>query len=403
MKLAIITERANITLGGAERSVFELAARMALLGVDVKILAATGAAQSRMVSVLCSSAEKRVALKDFEKALLRHFEEKQYDIIHSTLPFDFADVYQPRGGSYPEAAIRNAASYNTAFMRIFKLLTSFANRRRASLAQAEKRLCRNEKGPVIAALSEYVRTQFKKHYNLPDERIAVIPNGIRLPASAQRLKTDKLRAQILAKLNIKQANEPVFFLFAAHNFRLKGLANLIKAVAVVKSKFTKRPACLIVAGRGQTRKYRRLAAGLNVKDRIIFLGPAGSIGNPLAVADVAVLPTYYDPSSRFILEALAAGKPVITTKYNGATDLFTADRHGRIFDSPDDIDSLAEAVRCFCSTENLIAAKKAIEDDDIKSKISIETHCKKLLALYDAIIKKRTLTSDKCGSRINHE
>jgi UDP-glucose:(heptosyl)LPS alpha-1,3-glucosyltransferase len=389
MKLAIITERADITLGGAERSVFELAARMAILGVDVKILAATGRTESRRVKVLCSSSEKRIALKDFEKLLLKHIEENHYDIIHSTLPFYFADVYQPRGGSYCEAAIRNAASYHNTVLRIFKLLTSFANLKRAALVRAEKKLCKEEKGPIIAALSEYVKIQFKKHYNLPDERICVIPNGIRLPASAQMPKTDRLRAQILAKLNIKEADEPVFFLFAAHNFRLKGLANLIKALAVVKNKFTKRPAYVIVAGRGRTLKYRRLAAGLNVKDRIIFFGPAGNIRNLLAVADCTVLPTYYDPSSRFILEALAAGKPVITTKYNGAIDLFTAERHGKVFDSPDDIDSLAETMRYFCSTENLIAAKEAIEDDDIKSKISIETHCKALLTLYETIIKNR--------------
>jgi UDP-glucose:(heptosyl)LPS alpha-1,3-glucosyltransferase len=390
MKVAIITERANISLGGAERSVFELAARLALLGVDVKILAAAGTAQSRRVMVLCSSVKKRVALKDFREAIGRHLDENHYDIIHSTLPFDFADIYQPRGGSYPEAAMRNAASYETSVLRIFKLLTSFVNLRRTALARAEKKLCKNNKGPVIAALSEYVRAQFKKHYNLPDERICVIPNGIRLGLPAEKFEADKFRAKILKRFSIKQADEPVLFLFAAHNFRLKGLANLIKALAVVKNKFTKRPAFLIVVGRGRTGKYRRLAGGLNVKDRIMFLGPAGNIGNLLAICDVAVLPTYYDPSSRFILESLAAGKPVITTKYNGAVDLFTAERHGKIFDSPDDIDSLAEAMRHFCTTENITAAKKAIEGDDIKSRVSIETHCRALLALYETIIKNRT-------------
>ena len=70
--------------------------------------------------------------------------------------------------------------------------------------------------------------------------------------------------------------------------------------------------------------------------------------------------------------------------------MFTADKHGKIFDSPDDIDSLAEAMRYFCSSETIAAAKKAIQDDDIKSKVSIQTHCKKLLALYDEILKNRT-------------
>jgi len=389
MKLAIITERANITLGGAEKSVFELAARMALLGVDVKILAATGTASSHRVRILCGNTEKRVSLKIFERALRQHLNEEHYDIIHSVLPFDFADVYQPRGGSYPEAAIRNAASYNNAALRIFKLLTSFANFRRTALARAEKKICKKENAPVVAALSEYVKTQFRKYYNLPDNKICVVPNGIKLAHSINKARSDKLRSQILAQLKIKEAQQPVFFLFAANNFRLKGLVPLIRAMKILTEKMTKRPPYLVAAGKGSAADYRRLGRKLNIENRIIFIGPIPHIQNAIDITDVAVLPTYYDPSSRFILESLAAGKPAITTRYNGAADLFTADRHGKIFDSPDDIDSLAEAMRYFCNTENLAAAGKAIEDDDIKSKVSIETHCKKLLALYDQIIKNR--------------
>lgn len=372
-------------LGGAERSVFELAAKMVLLGADVKILAATGTTRSRRMEILCGDGKKRVGLKEFEIALLSHFKENNYDIIHSVLPFDFADVYQPRGGSYPEAVIRNAASFDNTAMRIFKLLTSVTNFRRTSLWRAEKRVCKNSDAPVVAALSEYVKNQFKKHYNLPDERIFVIPNGIRPFAVVDKVKSDRLRRQIFDKLNIKQADEPVLFLFGAHNFRLKGLAPLVKALAVLNNKFTKRPAYVIVSGRGSATKYRRLAERLGVKDKILFLGSAGSVRYLLAVCDIAVLPTYYDPSSRFVLEALGAGRPVITTKYNGACDLFTADRHGKVFDSPDDVDSLAGAMKFYCNTENIAAAQKAIADDNIKTNVSIETHCKKLLELYKKI------------------
>jgi UDP-glucose:(heptosyl)LPS alpha-1,3-glucosyltransferase len=390
MKLAIITERANITLGGAEKSVFELAARLALLGVDVKILAATGTESSHRVKILCGDTEKRVSFKTFGKALRSHLAEEHYDIIHSVLPFDFADVYQPRGGSYPEAAIRNAASYNNAAARFFKLITSFANIRRTILAHCEKKMCKKENAPIVAALSEYVKSQFKIHYNMPDEKIRVIPNGIKLSLNPDKIRSDKLRSAILSSLNLKEADEPVFFFFAAHNFRLKGLGPLIQAMKILSEKLTKRPPYLVVAGKGSPSDYRRLARSLKIQNRLIFLGPAPHIQSALDVIDVAVLPTYYDPSSRFILEALAAGKPVITTRYNGAADLFTADKHGKIYDSPDDIDSLAEAMRYFCSTENISAAKKAIENDDIKTKVSIETHCAKLLDLYGTIIKNRT-------------
>lgn len=389
MKVAIITERANITLGGAEKSVFELAAAMILAGVDAKILAATGTTHSHRVKALCDSTKKRVSLKTFEKSLKQHLSENHYDIIHSTLPYTFADIYQPRGGSYPEAAIRNASSYKRTTVRFLKLFTSFANIKRTTLARAEKKLCRKQDGPIVAALSEYVKTQFKKHYNLPDERICVIPNGIKPTHNINKTRSDKLRSQILAQLKIKEAQMPVFFVFAANNFRLKGLVPLIRAMKILTEKFTKRPPYLVVVGKGSAADYRRLGCKLKIANRIIFIGPTSHMQNVLDVTDVAVLPTYYDPSSRFILEALAAGKPVITTKYNGAVDLFTADRHGKIFDSPDDIDSLAEAMKYFCNTENITTSKKTIEDDDIKTKVSIKTHCQKLLDLYDTIIENR--------------
>ena len=108
----------------------------------------------------------------------KHLSENSYDIIHSVLPFDFADVYQPRGGSFAESILRNAASYQNKFIARYKRLTAFANFRRTILLRAERKLCKNPNGPIIAALSQYVAEQFKRHYGLNDERLIIVPNGV---------------------------------------------------------------------------------------------------------------------------------------------------------------------------------------------------------------------------------
>ena len=64
-----------------------------------------------------------------------------------------------------------------------------------------------------------------------------------------------------------------------------------------------------------------------------------------AAADVYVQPTWYDPCSLVVLEALACGRPVITTRFNGASELMEDGREGLILDTPADIDALAEAMR----------------------------------------------------------
>jgi len=399
-KVAIIIERIDIALGGAERSVFELAAELSVLGLEVDIVAAKGPtpeyycrgqANSKNIHILCQDRPgRRACYFTFEKALRKYLSESRYDIIHSVLPFEFADVYQPRGGTYTESIVRNAASYQNRFIESVKKLTAFANVRRTVLRQAERKLCKKPNGPIIAAISEYVAQQFRRHYAVRDERIVVIPNGVKIGKQIDTDEANKLREQILMQLGIKEADNPIFFLFVANNFRLKGLSVLLKAMRLVAAHHkTQRDAYLIAAGSDSTHKYRHIAKKLDVHKKIIFLGPIRDIQNALSIIDVAVLPTFYDPSSRFILEAIAAGKPVITTRFNGAADLFVNNRHGRVIDGPDDIQALADAIGYFTDTNNIRKASEAIIADNLKEKVSISHVAKQMIPVYESVLRTK--------------
>lgn len=386
-KIAIIIERANIALGGAERSVIELAKTLNIKGFNVDVLAASGQVNVKNIKLLCGNDLKRVSFGCFKNVLRKYLQENSYDIIHSTLPFDFADIYQPRGGCYAEAITRNAASYNSRSKARWKKLTALANIRRTILLRAEKKLCEKPDGPIVAALSNYVSTQFKDHYGLKEERIALLHNGVKIDKVVDYKVADKLRAQILQQLKLKEADRPLFFLFAANNFRLKGLEPLIKAWAVAAAKKTHRNKYLIIAGRGSSRKYIHLARKLQVHRKIIFLGPIRHIQNALSIADVGILPTFYDPSSRFILETIAFGKPAITTKYNGAIDLLTP-QSVKIIDEPGNIDSLADAINHFSNDDNIKNASEAIKKDNLKQAVSVDRVVAELAGLYETILEK---------------
>jgi UDP-glucose:(heptosyl)LPS alpha-1,3-glucosyltransferase len=390
-KIAIIIERADITLGGAERSVFEMAGALSALGHDVDIVAAKGQTSSENIRVLCQDKPgRRACYFTFKKALKEHLSENHYDIIHSVLPFEFADVYQPRGGTYIESTLRNAASYQNRFTKSYKKLTAFTNLRRTILRRAERKLCSKPDGPIIAALSKYVAEQFKQHYAVKDDHIVVIPNGVKTDKRIGAEEAKKLREQITRQLGLKETTNAVFFLFAANNFRLKGLAPLIKAMqSAAAQRRTQADTYLIAAGSDRISKYRKMAKKLDVDKKIVFSGPVRHIQNILSVIDVAVLPTFYDPSSRFILEAIAAGKPVITTRFNGATDLFIDNRHGKVIDGPEDIGALAEAIRYFADKNNIQKASEAIAADNLIEKVSIERAAKQLVSVYEAILQRK--------------
>ena len=219
-----------------------------------------------------------------------------------------------------------------------------------------------------------------------------IPNGVRIHQQTDIKEADRLRTEILTRLGLKEADEPILLLFVANNFRLKGLSEAIKALKYKAEKNDPAgKAYLIVAGSDRTHKYIRLAKKLGVDMQILFLGAVKHIQNILSITDVAILPTFYDPCSRFILEALSMDKPVITTRFNGAIDLFTNNRHGKIIDDATDIPALAEAIGYFSDTNNIRKASQAIIADNIKENISISRVAKQLESLYESILARKGL------------
>lgn len=383
MKVAIIIERTDTALGGGERSVSQLADALREKGTDVTILAAKGDVRSENVKQLCAeTGTKRISLSVFSQAIKTHLKENKYDIVHSTLPLDVADIYQPRGGSYLEAMIRNADSYGSRFVSSFKKMTHFTNLRRLEMIKAEKRVCDNFPNIKIAALSEYVKKQFIAHYNIDESRITTIANGVAFKTSPNADDVSALRAKWCDILGIK--NGPIL-LFAANNFRLKGLSSLIKAMALTDG------VCLVVAGSGRAGKYLKLAKKLNVGGRTLFAGSISDITPAIYAADVAVLPTYYDPCSRFILEGLASQKPVITSRYNGASEIFSDGKHGKIISQPDDVKGLAGAIAFCTDPDNAENITKAIAHDALADKISIDRHVREMIQLYEEIIQTRSL------------
>jgi UDP-glucose:(heptosyl)LPS alpha-1,3-glucosyltransferase len=393
LSVAIIIERMFPALGGAERSISELAEELAAQGINVRILAAAGQA-SQYCSVLCTDdPRKRTSFHTFEKALRQHLSQNHYDIIHSVLPFDFADLYQPRGGSYKEAMLQNIAGFSCPCLRCWKRMTHFVNIRRTTLLRAEKRLCIKNDRIVIAALSDYVKQQFIRHYHLPEERIAVIGNGVNINRVANVQWANAFRQDILKRLPLSLRNNAVLFLFAANNFRLKGLGELIAAFAEAVGKSPSTPAALVVIGKDNPDAYRQQARAMGIESRVFFCGPQEDGFSVLSACDVAVLPTYYDPCSRFILEAIAQAKPVITSRFNGAAEQFQTGRHGIVIDRPTDTSALAEAVLAMCNPKTTKTMTDAILADNLKEKVSIARHVGQLRQVYDIILAQKKGTA----------
>jgi UDP-glucose:(heptosyl)LPS alpha-1,3-glucosyltransferase len=115
---------------------------------------------------------------------------------------------------------------------------------------------------------------------------------------------------------------------------------LLNALALV----LERNARLVVVGHPDFARYERQAHRLGIGDRVRFLGHRADPRDCYFAADYLVHPTFYDPCSLVVLEALACGLPVVTSRYNGAAELLSPPADGVVIDDPHAAPELAAAL-----------------------------------------------------------
>jgi len=324
----------------------------------------------------------------FEDAVAEHTSQNGYDIVHSMTPLRAADVYQPRGGSFLYNSKRRIESYNIPVVMKLKRITAWANLARQARIYSEHRLCRNEDGPLVASLSDYVADQFKTEYGLDDERIRVIRNGIDTGAIRSE---DAVSGGKELKEKFSGKHGEVLYLFAAANLRLKGFDWLVRSAGLALDRLGENSPGfrIIVAGSGSQRSYLKTLQELGLHDRIIFTGWTDRMPSFVQMCDAVILPTYHDACSRLVLEGLAAGKTAITTRYNGASEFLGEDRYGMVIDRCDDTDSLASALVQMADRDYLSQVGARIKSDRLDGVVSIERHVEELMGLYEEMVTKK--------------
>jgi len=104
-------------------------------------------------------------------------------------------------------------------------------------------------------------------------------------------------------------------------------------------------ATFLLAGEGPEREsLEALAAQLGTADRVRFLGRREDIPELLAACDVLALPSLYEGSSLAVLEAMAAGIPIVSSAIGGTEELIEDGRSG-LLAAPGDAEGLAAALR----------------------------------------------------------
>ena len=349
MHIAICYQDVDPRKGGAETYVYDLCRGLLACGHSVDLVASSWDEATRPAGLEVHALKVRAGSRigriwNFAIAC-EHFLNQRMGVYDCSIGFLNTwgqDILIPQGGVRAASLAANAKRFTPLPLAVGYIMGKKANPNWWGYQAIESRQYDPARGSHFVAVSEMVRNHMFKYHKVNPDKVHVIPNAI----DANRLTVadpGSARHEFRRQLGIPE--QDTVGLFVAHNFKLKGLDCLLEAFTQrLRSSTPGSPVHLVVCGGGAVNRYRERvkAAGL---DKFVHIeGFLDDIRSGFHGSDFFVLPSYYDPCSLVVFEALACGLPVITTRCNGAGELIKPGVQGEVIDRPDDIPALAAAL-----------------------------------------------------------
>jgi len=386
MDIVLCYESVLPNRGGAETYIGDLSRRLTKDGHTVHLYACRWDAAALPASIVYHKLEvpggpRFLRPWRFAKAVETALAANKHDV---SVGFDKTwgqDVLYPQGGLHAASAAHNRRKSANALLRGLAGLAKNLDLASWSFSKLERKQYLGDSKSVVIVNSRMVQRHFAEFYGIGPERLRVVHSAI----DPLRFVAEDREARRNAERAVWGVDEstPVG-LFVAMNYRLKGLAPLIRSsVEVPKG----RPWKLAVVGHPKFAKYQRLAERLGVADRFLFLGFRAAPKDAYFAADFLVHPTFYDPCSLVALEALACGLPVITTQYNGASELLDPPRNGIVVQNPHDAAELGGAIAKMLDTDYRRTA--SIASLEAANRWTFEMHYQALVEVFNEVATKK--------------
>jgi glycosyltransferase involved in cell wall biosynthesis len=226
----------------------------------------------------------------------------------------------------------------------------------------------------VIAVSEENRRTLEDVYGLPASAVEVVYNGVDLARFARPPGRD-LRIEL--NLHPKQ---PVV-LTVARLLPNKGHRYLVEAAPEILMRFP--DAHFIFAGDGAERvALEGQVAALDLTDRFSLVGFRDDVEDVLRAGDVFVLPSLAEGFALSLVEALAAGLPVIATRVGGAAEVIEHGINGFLA-PPGDAPALAEGVITALTLDDAGRQRMSMAARATAERFSVETMAERMFAIYE--------------------
>ena len=245
----------------------------------------------------------------------------------------------------------------------------------------------------IVAATPAEMSQLLTLYNADKKKIVVIPPGVET-SRFYPINADEAKEAI--ELTCKKR----MLLFVGRIEPLKGLQNLIRALAVIRKQghCGRDCYCLVVIGgdpdssaenmSSEMRKIKSLCKELGMEDLVLFLGKRAQETLPYyySAADMLIMPSYYESFGMVALEAMACGTPVVASDVGGLHYLVQDGKTGFAVPSGDP-EALVDPLNNLMNDAEL-REKMGRQAAKFARKYSWELITDEIITVYDKLLKR---------------
>lgn len=380
MRVALVVERFDPARGGLEQWSAQFAAELACRGHEVHVVAERFAAAAEALPLVRHVLGATGSRLGFAAAAARAVDRLAVDVVHDTGAGWRCNVFQPHCGSRAAAIEHNLLLLPRWLRPCKRRLAAWLPRYRDYTTLMDRQYVVD--GRIFLAISQRVAADFQHYHGVPDRAIRVVYNGV----DTERFTPEHrpaYRRPVREWLGV--ADHEVLLLIVAHNFQLKGVPTLLRAAGRLARRGW--PVRLAVVGGKRLHRALRQAAAAGADRLVRFTGPVSDPTALYAAADVYVQPTFYDPCSLVALESMASGLPLVTSRYNGVSELMTGADQGFVLQDPADVEELETRLESMMSAER--RRQMSLSARQLALRHTFARNVEQIVALYEQLGRRR--------------
>jgi UDP-glucose:(heptosyl)LPS alpha-1,3-glucosyltransferase len=374
IKIAVVIPKYGL-VGGGEKFVVELTERIAQRSsYEMHILANRWKDQSpimRFHKIPIISFPKYLTTISFARFVEQKIKKIGFDLIHSHERIFAADIVSLH--SIPH----RLWVQDIRRKRFFSLFD------RATI-WVEKRMVHNTSSTIFLPVSNIAREKFIAEYPFVSDHVETLHPGVDMTRINQ-LDRSQCRKNIRTQFGFHESD--TVLLFVGMNFELKGLDQVISAMAIIKTTHQEPRLKLLIVGKGNVNKYQKMAQHAGVGGDVRFTGVIKDKMEEMYLsADIYAMLSTFDTFGMTVLEAMAASLPVIISRNVGAKDLIREGVNGFIVDR-EDIDAISRRILLLLDKEK--RTSMGLEAHKVAQNHTWDIMTNKVLELYKNILSSK--------------